>query len=47
LSNNTIFEILAKTYYKNNLQCIKELMALKLFASKNKESKESIYIKNK
>ena len=49
LSDNTIFEILAKAYYeyKNILKFIKELTALKQFDSKNKESIKPIDIKKK
>ena len=49
LSDHAIFEILAKAYYeyKNILNFIKELTALKQFDSDNKKSKEPIDIKKK
>ena len=49
LSNNIIFEILAREYreYKNNLNFINELMELKQFDSKNKESNKPRDIMNK
>ena len=48
LSKNSIFEILSKAYYeyKNILNIIKELTALKQFESKNLDSKEPIDLKN-
>ena len=49
LSNNIIFDILAKAYYeyKKTLNLIKELTALKQFDSSNKELGEPIDLKNK